>query len=241
VRPLSKAVALFGAVVLLIAGGATYAIAASRGNSTITVCVSHRSGLLYSSKKCVKHDRKLSWNQSGPSGLTGAAGPQGPKGDTGASGPQGAKGDTGASGPQGAKGDTGASGPQGAKGDTGATGPQGPQGDTGATGPQGTPGQQGATGASGASGYQQVNSSEQVFPTNSASAPFDVTASCPSGTVVLGGGWQATQTATGIASPNVYRDAPSGTSGWEVSGNAGGPTGDTYTITVYANCATTSQ
>ena len=70
----------------------------------------------------------------GPTGATGATGPQGIQGATGA---------TGATGPQGIQGETGA---------TGATGPQGIQGETGATGATGPQGIQGETGATGADG-----------------------------------------------------------------------------------------
>lgn len=71
--------------------------------------------------------------------------------DRGATGPTGS---TGATGPQGATGATGATGPRGATGATGATGPRGPQGLVGATGPQGPQGQQGIEGQRGPLGPQ---------------------------------------------------------------------------------------
>ena len=179
-------------------------------------------GLLVSAGAAEAVDRYIitSTHQIKPSVLTQLKGARGPKG---AQGPQGPTGIAGPSGPRGTA---------GPKGDPGATGPQGPAGRQGASGAQGPPGM---------SGYQQVTATDQVYPTTSAAAQYDVTAWCPSGTVVLGGGWQAAQTTPGIASPNVYRDAPSGTSGWEVSGYAAGPTGDTYTVTVYVDCAPVSQ
>ena len=73
---------------------------------------------------------------SGPTGATGATGPQGFTGETGPTGPQGL---TGATGPTGPQGFTGATGPQG------LTGPTGSQGPTGQTGPQGATGTSGAT------------------------------------------------------------------------------------------------
>jgi len=87
------------------------------------------------SHSCAAGASRISWNATGPAGLTGATGP---KGNTGATGPQG---DTGARGPAGSKGDTGAigpvgpAGPQGVQGPQGDQGIQGPKGNTGATGP----------------------------------------------------------------------------------------------------------
>lgn len=91
-RGLSKSAAMLGVAVLLLAGGAAYALASSTP-STITVCVKHTGGALYQAKKCAKHDSRLSWNKQGPAGARGvtgaigATGPQGPKGDTGPQGP----------------------------------------------------------------------------------------------------------------------------------------------------------
>ena len=99
----------------------------------------------------------------GPTGETGAVGPQGPTGEIGSVGPQGPTGETG---PQGESGPQGPTGSQGLPGDTGPTGPQGiqgligptgEQGETGAigpTGPQGIQGEQGPTGETGSVGPQ---------------------------------------------------------------------------------------
>jgi hypothetical protein len=57
----------------------------------------------------------------GPTGATGATGPQGPTGETGATGPQGPTGETGATGPQGPTGETGATGDTGSTGATGSS------------------------------------------------------------------------------------------------------------------------
>lgn len=72
---------LLAGVVLggLLAAGATLALAA--GGNTITVCVSHKSGTLYSAGHCKQKDHTLTWNiqgQPGPAGSTGATGPAGP-------------------------------------------------------------------------------------------------------------------------------------------------------------------
>lgn len=75
--------ALVGVVVLLAAGGG-YAIASS-SSKKITACV-HKHGRGLYTGKCAKHDKKLTWNTTGPAG---------PKGDTGATGAPGATGPQG--------------------------------------------------------------------------------------------------------------------------------------------------
>jgi hypothetical protein len=76
---LPKYASVLGLVGLVVAAGAAYAVASSRGG-TITVCVSHQSGTLYRSSRCAAHDTRLSWNRQGPTG------PQGPKGQPGSAG-----------------------------------------------------------------------------------------------------------------------------------------------------------
>lgn len=132
----------------------------------------------------------LSAGAVGPTGPTGAAGPQGPAGATGSAGatgpagPTGATGNTGAAGstgPTGGTGPTGATGPGGATGATGSTGPAGATGATGGTGPAGPTGATGPAGATGATGpdpypiagygnFQTANATPQLacggeFPT----------------------------------------------------------------------------
>ncbi len=94
----------FGCAALSL-GAVTYAYAA--GDSTLKACANKTTGVMrYISKgSCKKTETSLSWNQIGPSGMSGAAG---------ANGTDGAKGDTGAAGATGTKGDTG---PAGIKGD----------------------------------------------------------------------------------------------------------------------------
>ena len=82
--------ALVGVVVLLAAGGG-YAVASS-SSKKITACVHKRGRGLYTGK-CAKHDKKLTWNTTGP------AGPAGPAGAAGATGATGARGATGSQGP----------------------------------------------------------------------------------------------------------------------------------------------
>ncbi len=69
--------ALVGVVVLLAAGGG-YAVASS-SSKKITACVHKHGGGLYRGK-CAKHDKKLTWNTTGPSGAKGAPGATGPQG-----------------------------------------------------------------------------------------------------------------------------------------------------------------
>lgn len=141
----TRAAALLFATAVLAAGG-TVAYATIPGpGGTLQGCYSTGDGTLrvidaQKGDKCGKHEQAISWNQIGPPGLPGPAGPTGPKGDTGAQGPQGLKGDPGAQGPQGPKGDTGAQGSPGAKGDTGVQGTPGPPGPTGPQGPKGDSG-----------------------------------------------------------------------------------------------------
>jgi hypothetical protein len=71
---------------MLIAGGGAYALARST-NSTVTVCVHHKSRTLYQAKKCAKHDKKLSWNKRGRTGPRGPQGTQGVPGAQGQAGP----------------------------------------------------------------------------------------------------------------------------------------------------------
>jgi hypothetical protein len=61
----------------LAAAAAGGAIAAT-GGGTITVCVRHNGGGLYSARHCARHDRRLSWNVQGPKGATGSQGSPGP-------------------------------------------------------------------------------------------------------------------------------------------------------------------
>ena len=81
--------ALVGVVVLLAAGGG-YAVA-SASSKKITACV-HKHGHGLYTGKCAKHDKRLTWNTTGPPGPPGPAGPAGAAGATGAPGSTGARG-----------------------------------------------------------------------------------------------------------------------------------------------------
>lgn len=180
---------------------------------------------------------------AGPQGDQGATGPQGDQGTVGPKGDKGdkgAKGDTGAQGPkgdQGEKGDTGATGPQGpegpqgVKGDTGAQGEKGDQGDVGPQGPQGEKGETGDKGDTGDTGPQGPAGGLNDVYTNTAdfSGNGTATASCDSGDLVLGGGWDGPFLITG-SFPNGAGD------GWSVE-HLGANSADG---TVFARCADTN-
>jgi hypothetical protein len=69
--------AAVGILAGLIAGG--YALA-SGGSDTIHACVHRHGGGIYIANKCAKRDRRISWNQAGPTGPRGAPGAAGPPG-----------------------------------------------------------------------------------------------------------------------------------------------------------------
>jgi hypothetical protein len=78
--------ALVGVVVLLAAGGG-YAVASS-SSKEITACV-HKHGRGLYTGKCAKHDKRLTWNTTGPAGPAGPPGAGGAAGAPGATGSQG--------------------------------------------------------------------------------------------------------------------------------------------------------
>ncbi len=174
----------------------------------------------------------------GPQGLTGAPGPTGevgatgPAGPQGASGPQGPMGPIGATGPQGNDGMVGPQGPTGAPGpagDVGATGPAGPQG---ATGPQGQMGPAGPGVPAGGTAGQVLRKVDATdFNTVWATPSLNVTtvvggsvsinpgqslalsALCPSGSVVVGGGY-VTDIGPNPVTISVARNSAFGSSAW---------------------------
>jgi hypothetical protein len=140
-----RIVALAAAVFVL--SGTVSVVSAQTG--TIRSCVLTKNGtlrIIAATETCKPGESLLTWNQQGPTGLEGPAGPVGPTGATGAQGPAGP---VGATGPQGA---VGAIGPQGPQGLVGATGAQGIAGTVGATGAQGIAGPAGPVGPAGPQG-----------------------------------------------------------------------------------------
>jgi hypothetical protein len=160
------------AALLVLLGGATYAVAAKApaGKTSppptkrIYACATERFGTLNltsAARACPAGQTKISWDVVGGAGKRGATGPKGAKGEPGTAGAKGdagapgAKGDAGSpgtKGDQGAAGTTGESGAAGAKGDAGAAGPAGPQGPIGPIGPAGPIGPTGPKGETGADG-----------------------------------------------------------------------------------------
>src|SRR5215208_3794490 len=115
-KRLSIAVA---AVAATTVAGVGYA-AVPGGDGAIHGCYDNVSGQmrLYdaeddSPRSCGSKETAVSWNQEGPAGPDGPAGPEGPagpKGETGPVGPAGPKGETGPAGPAGPQGGPGVSG-----------------------------------------------------------------------------------------------------------------------------------
>ncbi|HJR92794.1 MAG TPA: S-layer homology domain-containing protein [Acidimicrobiia bacterium] len=165
---------------------------------------------------------------TGATGATGPAGPQGPEGPTGPLGPQGEpgligdEGPTGEAGPAGPQGIPGEVGPQGLQGEAGPEGPQGPQGVQGETGPQGPQGEQGPAG-----GIGEVTVSTTSVSWSAPTASVEATASCPSGTTVLSGGFILAGDGWAQAS---YPDG----NGWTVKAHRQTSSEE---LTVYALCA----
>lgn len=162
-----------------LGGGLAYG-SASSPDTTYTACVSTVGHALYNvtstgTPTCLRHDTKITWNQTGPQGAQGPAG---------AAGPTGAKGDTGATGPAGV---TGAVGPTGDIGATGPAGVTGPKGDTGATGAQGLMGAVGAAGPQGPAGAGTLYIATQQI-TVAAGTEQRAGTGCNSGDLVVGGG-----------------------------------------------------
>jgi hypothetical protein len=80
-----------------------------------------------------------------------------------------------------------ADGPTGPQGPTGKQGATGPQGTTGPSGPSGVKGPTGPSGATGAAGFAQYQRVEGSLVNNDVGKT--VTADCPVGKVVVGGGY----------------------------------------------------
>src|SRR5262245_16368315 len=112
-----------GFVVAVVIGG-SYAFGAIGGGGVINGCYDKQNGNLrvidaQAGNSCKKSERRIFWNQRGPTGATGPAGSAGTPGAQGHAGPAGQTGAGGAQGPAGTQGATGAPGP------TGPTGPPG--------------------------------------------------------------------------------------------------------------------
>lgn len=105
------------AIVLITTFLASITIPAS-AEDVINACVNKKTGALRivsEPGKCRSAEAPLSWNQTGPQGVQGPAGPPGPQGEQGPVGPQGPQGEQGPAGPQGPQGPQGSAGSPGSK------------------------------------------------------------------------------------------------------------------------------
>ena len=242
--------------------------AAAAPAPAITVCYTPAAGTLrFVSPRsaCRRGERRLTWARRGPSGDRGATGLAGPQGPAGAAGDRGASGPPGPGGPQGPAGPQGAPGPQGLAGLQGDPGPQGLQGDPGLQGLQGDPGPQGLQGDPGLQGLQgdpgpqglqgipglpglPGPSGSQLPPAQSVTSSagalagtiVSATATCPSGTKILGGGGTNT-----VSNANQYnrvapvQSYPSAAGAWTVAVRVITTLGPAVTLTVVAHAVCT--
>lgn len=171
-------------------------------------------------------------------------GPQGPKGEKGAIGSSGSVGSSGPAGPAGAVGATGAAGAAGAIGAVGFAGVQGSEGPQGDVGPKGATGAAGAIGATGPAGPQGIPGVSKPISvqTISAVSPNDtipekqITATCPAGSVLIGGGYHFAPLSPFIVP---VADEPNSANGWQVSAaESNGAVVGFWQMTVFALCAT---
>ena len=239
---------LFTALALALTFSAGSVLVASGADPGLTYygCMTSKGGTLYNvntngTVSCKSGDTPVSWNQEGPQGLQGPAGPQGEQGAQGPAGPQGEQGIAGPDGHQGETGLTGPEGPQGPQGFPGPQGPPGPQGQPGLQGPQGFPGPMGPQGPAGISGITVVSQTNNK-------GPFEyftiVDALCPSGKVALGGGFNQTDSVDVhvIQSQPLVASGSGLAIGWRVHAVVHAVTGPVpgWQATAWAICASAS-
>ncbi len=75
---LRRNVVAYLALFLVLGAGGGYAFAATK-TKTITVCADKRTGILHlkTRGRCKRGQTRVTWNQQGPQGLQGLAGPRG--------------------------------------------------------------------------------------------------------------------------------------------------------------------
>ena len=205
----------------------TFLFTVARGNGT-----SERASFFVTTNR-----PQILQGQEGPAGPQGAAGPtgsQGPKGDQGDKGDKGDTGAQGVQGTQGPQGERGPVGPQGSAGPQGAAGPTGPQGAQGSIGPIGLAGPQGAPGIS---GYERIFGDTGTLQMNVGVSSF-VTAVCPAGKRVVGGGHELASSSSQQLSVTMSAPFESTVSGWRVNFRNSLNAGLTNVqVRVYAVCA----
>jgi Collagen triple helix repeat (20 copies) len=191
-----------GAIVMVLAGGVAWAAIPSDG-SVYTACMLKNVGTVRLIDKSLPAGNlmsrckpaleiEVSWNQEGQQGIAGQPGSVGAKGD---------KGDTGEPGQNGAVGQPGEQGARGEPGAQGEPGIQGPKGDPGAL-----------------AGYEIV----RTFGSAQENELFTLTAPCPAGKQVVGGGGLVGAASLPLFEVQFSRPASDG-SGWLISGYNGDP------------------
>lgn len=120
----NKLFLIVGILILLLAGGMTWALAQGEG-VIYYACVNKSSGtikIINEGEGCKNNETLIQWNQVGPQGPAGPQGPQGPQGEQGLRGEPGPQGEQGLQGEKGDKGEQGLQGEKGEKGDKGNPG-----------------------------------------------------------------------------------------------------------------------
>jgi hypothetical protein len=121
----------------------------------------------------------------------------------------------------------------GATGPVGPEGPIGPTGATGATGATGVSGPTGATGATGLSGYVRV----QASSANNSSSSKTVTANCPAGLRVLGGGFSLSGSGVSQGDIEVLAAYPSSDTSFSAQALEDVSVSGSWQVHAYAICA----
>ncbi len=96
----------FALVVVLITAFFASTVIPAAAENVINACVNKKTGavrIVSQPGKCKRAEDPLSWNQTGPPGEQGPAGPLGAKGEQGPAGPPGPQGEQGPAGPAGSK------------------------------------------------------------------------------------------------------------------------------------------
>jgi len=101
--------------------------------------------------------------------------------------------------------------------------------------PHGPTGPQGPPGPPGLSGRQQV----AVETASTSTSPKNLSASCPAGTVVLGGGVEIS--GAGRSRVTVVENKPSGDAAWEGEAFEAIATGSSWKLVVHAICASVTS
>ena len=237
----TRGMATGAALAVAITGGASAAaLATSRSPSkSFQACLSSKQRTLYNvhfnpatPPVCRRRDKRVSWNQTGPTGPSGQTGPAGLPGQAGQPGQPGQAGQPGADGKTILNGSGAPAATLGTVGDffidTAAHAIYGPKTASGWGSAVSLVGPKGDQGSPGVSGFTTVTGATGTVPAGNEGA-IDVP--CPSGQTAISGGYTIPFTAT------VLEDHPaSGNPGsWHVAAAFPSTSG---TITAYVQCAT---